>query len=45
MVTIFKMALLIPPITSNIELSFSVMNLICTPLRASFSEANLDHFM
>ena len=45
MATLFKTALLIPPTTSNIECGFSVMYLICSPLRTSFSEANLDHFM
>ena len=46
MATLFKMALLIlPPTTSNIERGFSLMNLIFLPLRMSFSQANLDHFM
>ena len=45
MVTLFKMALLISPKTSSVECDFSVMNLICLPLRTSLSEANLDHFM
>ena len=45
MATLLKMALLIPPTASNIENGFSVMNLICSPLRTSFSEANLDRFM
>ena len=35
----------IPPTTSNVERGFSVMNLICTPLRTSLSESNLDRFM
>ena len=42
---LFKMSLLIPPTTSNVQRGFSVMNLICTPLRTSLSESNLDRFM
>ena len=42
---LFKPSLLIPPTTSNIERGFLVMNLICTPLRASLSGPNLDCFM
>ena len=42
---LFKISLLIPPSTSNVERRFSVMNLICTPLRSSLSEDNLDRFM
>ena len=37
--------MLIPPSTANVERGFSVMNLICFPLRSSLKEANLDHFM
>ena len=40
----FKTSLLIPPTTSTIERGFSVINLICTPLRTSLSESNLDRF-
>ena len=43
--SLFKISLLIPPSTSNVERGFSVMNLICTPLRSSLSETNLDRFM
>ena len=32
---LFKMSLLILPTTSNVQRGFSVMNLICTPLRTS----------
>ena len=42
---LFKISLLIPPSTSNVERGFSVMNLVCTPLRTSLNEANLDRFM
>ena len=42
---LFKTSLLIPPTTSNVEGGFSVMNLICIPLRTSLSESNLDRFM
>ena len=45
MAILFKTALLIPSTTSNVERGFSMMNLICMPLRASLSESNLDHFM
>ena len=43
--SLFKISLLIPPSTSNVERVFSVMNLICTPLHSSLSETNLDRFM
>ena len=43
--SLFKISLLIPRSTSNVERGFSVMNLICTPLRSSLSETNLDRFM
>ena len=36
MALLFKISLLIPPSTSNVERGFSVMNLLCTPLK-SFS--------
>ena len=42
---LFKTSLLILSTTSNIERGSSVMNLICTPLRTSLSESNLDRFM
>ena len=43
--TLFKTSLLIPLTMWNVECGFSVMNLICTPLRTSLSESNLDRFM
>ena len=43
-ITLFKTSLLIPPTTSNVERGFSVINLICTPLRISLSESNLNRF-
>ena len=42
---LFKISLLIPPSTSNVKRGFSVINLICTPLRSSLNEQNLDRFM
>ena len=42
---LFTISLLIPSSTSNVEQGFSVMNLICTPLRSSLSESNLNRFM
>ena len=42
---LFTISLLILPSTSNVEQGFSVMNLICTPLRSSLSESNLNRFM
>ena len=42
---LFKISLLIPPSTSNVERGFSVMNLIHMPPRSSLSEHNLDRFM
>ena len=35
---LFKYALLIPPSTSNVELGFSTMNLLVSPLRTSLGE-------
>ena len=43
--TLFKTSLLIPQTTLNVECGFSVMNLICTPLRTSLSASNLDRVM
>ena len=43
--SLLKISLLVPPSTSNVERGFSVMNLICIPLRSSLSETNLDRFM
>ena len=45
MALLFKISLLIAPSTSNVELGFLVMNLLCTPLRSSLSETNLNQFM
>ena len=42
---LFKIALLIPPSTPNVERGFSVMNLLCSPLRSSLSEKSLDRLM
>ena len=42
---LFKTSLLIPPTTSNIKHGFSIINLICIPLRTSSSESNVDCFM
>ena len=39
------MALLIPTTTSNVELDFSVLNLMSLPLITSRSKANIDCFM
>ena len=43
MALLFKISLLIPP--SNIQQSFLVINLLCTQLRSSLRETNLDRFM
>ena len=45
MVLLFKISLLIPPSTSNVEQRFLVMNLLCTLLQSSLSKTNLDWFM
>ena len=45
MALLVKISLLIPPSTSNVEHRFSVMTLLCTLLRSSLSETNLDQFM
>ena len=42
---LFKASLLISPSTSNVQQGFSIMNLICTSLRSSLSESNLDRFI
>ena len=42
---VFRLALLIPPSTSNVERGFSAMNLLCSPLRTSLNQHNLDRFM
>ena len=42
---LFKTSLLIPPTTLNVEHGFSIMNLICTPLRTSLSKSDLYRFM
>ena len=42
---LFRLALLIPPSTSNVERGFSAMNLLCSPLRTSLNEDSLDRFM
>ena len=42
---LFKITLLIPLSTSNVERGFSVMNLIQMPPRSPLSEHNLDRFM
>ena len=42
---IIEMAALIPPSTAEVERSFSLMNLISTPLRKRLSAENLGHCM
>ena len=42
---LFRLALLIPPSTANVERGFSAMNLLCSPLRTSLNEESLDCFM
>ena len=42
---IIEIAALIPPSTAEVEKSFSLINLISTPLRKSLSAENLDHRM
>ena len=42
---IIEMAALIPPSTAEVERSFSLMNLISTPLRKRLSVENLGHCM
>ena len=42
--TLLKLAALIPPSTAEVERSFSLMNLILTPLRKLLPE-NFSHFM
>ena len=45
MMHLFRISMLIPPSTANVERGFSVMNLICSPLRSSLSENSLDNLM
>ena len=42
---LYQISLLIPPSTANVERGFSIMNLLCTPLRSSLSETSLDRLM
>ena len=42
---IIEIAALIPPSTAEVERSFSLMNLISTPLRKRLSAENLGHCM
>ena len=42
---LFKFALLIPPSTANVELGFSMMNLLISPLHTSLGKENLDRMM
>lgn len=42
---VLKLAALIPPSTAEVERSFSLMKLICTPLRKSLKNVNLGHCM
>ena len=42
---LFKLALLIPPSTANVERGFSTMNLLISPLRTSLGEKNLSRTM
>ena len=44
-IKIIEMAALIPPSTAEVERSFSVMNLVSTPLRKRLSDENLCHCM
>ena len=43
--TLLKLAALIPPYTAEVERSFSLMNLILTPLRTRLLPENLSHCM
>lgn len=42
---LLKLALLIPPTTSEVEHGFSTMNLIVSPLRTSLNDNNVDRLM
>ena len=42
---LFRLSLLIPPSTGNVERGFSTMNLLCTELRSSLNGRNLDALM
>ena len=44
-IKIIEMAALIPPSTAEVERSFSLMNLVSTPLRKHLSDENLGHCM
>ena len=41
---LFKFSLLIPQSTSGVELGFSAMILIVTPLRINLNQANINRF-
>ena len=43
--TLFKLTLLIPLITSEVEHGFSTVNLLVSPLRTSLNDANVDRLI
>ena len=42
---LFKLALIIPTSTAEVERCFSCLNLLCTDLRSKLSQQNLEHLM
>ena len=42
MMHLFRVSLLIPPSTANVERAYSVIHLLCSSLRSSFNQASLD---
>ena len=42
---LYRLSLLVPPSTANVEQSFSAMNLVCSPWQVSLNISNLDQLM
>ena len=45
MIHLFRVSLLIPSSTANVERGYSVINLLCSSLRLSFNQTILDRLM
>ena len=41
----YRLSLLVPPLTENVEQNFSAINVVCLPLQASLNISDLDLLM
>ena len=41
----YRLSLLVPPLTANVEQNFSAINVVCSPLQASLNISDLDLLM